>query len=469
MKNKKNIKSSTRPSPSKIILKTADEVDEFAENIINTVREPLLVLDDELRVIKASRSFYNFFKVKPEDTIGRLIYELGNHQWDIPKLRDLLEKILPEKTTFDNYEVEHYFSSIGRRIMLLNARQIKRGLGKEKIILLAFEDVTERRREERSLSEKSHITSEYLNILLDHAHAPIITWDSSLVIKRFNHEFEKLSGYNKSEVEDKRIEMLFPKNEIDSTLGLIKNNIGDENPEVIEINILTKDKEIKTVLWNSANISDEEGKNTIATIAQDITSRKRTEEALSISEIRYRHLFESAKDGILILDAETGRIIDVNPLMVELFGYSKELFVEKKIWEIGLFKDIAANKDHFLELQQKDYVRYDDLILESADGRKIHVEFVSNIYLVNNQKVIQCNIRDITKRSQTEDVLRQKTTLLEAQLNSSIDGILVVDNQGKKILQNQRTIDLWKIPQHIADNEDDHLQVQHVMQYDKKS
>ena len=324
IQKQEEIKSANNFPPLDIKLNAADDDNLFAENIINTVREPLLVLDDELRVIKASRSFYNFFKVNPEDTIGRLIYELGNHQWDIPKLRELLEKILPEKTTFDNYEVEHYFSSIGRRIMLLNARQIKRGLGKEKIILLAFEDVTERRREERSLSEKSRLTSEYLNILLDHAHAPIIIWDSSLVIKRFNHEFEKLSGYNKSEVEDKKIEMLFPKNEIDSTLELIKNNIGDENPEVIEINILTKDKEIRTVLWNSANISDEEGENTVATIAQDITSRKRTEEALSNSEIRYRRLFESAKDGILILDAETGMIIDVNPFLIDLLGYSKE-------------------------------------------------------------------------------------------------------------------------------------------------
>jgi len=82
---------------------------EFAENIINTVREPLLVLDKELRVVKASRSFYDFFKVNSDETIGTLIYDLGNHQWNIPKLRELLETILPQKTTFDNYEVEHNF------------------------------------------------------------------------------------------------------------------------------------------------------------------------------------------------------------------------------------------------------------------------------------------------------------------------------------------------------------------------
>ena len=99
---------------------------EYAQSIINTVREPLIVLDQDLKVVTASRSFYEFFKVKPEETVGQLIYDLGNNQWDIPKLRELLETILPQQTTFDNYEVEHDFSTIGRRIMLLNARQIQR-------------------------------------------------------------------------------------------------------------------------------------------------------------------------------------------------------------------------------------------------------------------------------------------------------------------------------------------------------
>ena len=134
-----------------IIKKTADEASEFAESVINTVREPLISLDQELRVVAVSRSFYEFFKVKPEETVGQLIYDLGNKQWDIPKLRELLETILPQKATFDNYEVEHDFTTIGRRIMLLNARQIQRVLGKDRIILLAIEDITERREIENGL------------------------------------------------------------------------------------------------------------------------------------------------------------------------------------------------------------------------------------------------------------------------------------------------------------------------------
>ena len=128
---------------------------EYSASIINTMREPLIVLDQDLRVISVSRSFYDVFKVKPEETVGQLIYDLGNKQWNIPKLRELLETILPQKATFDAYEVEHDFATIGRRIMLLNARQIQRALGKQRIILLAIEDITERREIEHGL-KKAH-------------------------------------------------------------------------------------------------------------------------------------------------------------------------------------------------------------------------------------------------------------------------------------------------------------------------
>jgi len=125
------------------------------EDIIETIREPLLILDQDLRVVTVSRSFYEVFKVKPEETVGQLIYDLGNKQWDIPRLRDLLEKILPENDSFDDYEVEHDFTTIGKRTMLLNARQIERRMGKERIILLAIEDITERKKIEDGL-EKTH-------------------------------------------------------------------------------------------------------------------------------------------------------------------------------------------------------------------------------------------------------------------------------------------------------------------------
>jgi PAS domain S-box-containing protein len=141
---------------------------------------------------------------------------------------------------------------------------------------------------------------------------------------------------------------------------------------------------------------------------RDITERKRAEEAQRASEIRYRRLFETAKDGILLLDAETGMITDVNPFLTELLGFPYEKLVGKAIWEIGLFKDIASNKNKFLELQRKEYVRYENLPLETANGRRIDVEFVSNVYTVDHKKVIQCNIRDITERKRAEREMEEK-------------------------------------------------------------
>ncbi len=413
------------------IKKSADEINEFTENIIDTVREPLLAIDKNLRVIKASHSFYKFFKVTAEETIGKLIYELGNHQWNIPKLKELLEEIIPEKNSFDNYEVEHNFSTIGKRVMLLNARQVKRAFGKEQIILLAIEDITERKGKEDSLKETHRATSEFLNILLNHLHTPIIVWDTAMLIKRFNRQFELLSGYSLAEVIDKKIDFLFPKDKIGSTLELLKNHL-DDKLEVAEIDILTKDNTIKTVLWNSSRILDEEGKNIIATISQDITTRKRTEDALILLETRYRRLFESAKDGILILDAETGKIVDVNPFLIDLLGYSKNQFIEKSIWELGTFHDIYENKDKFLELQQKEYIRYDDLPLVTSDGREIHVEFVSNVYLANNIKVIQCTIRDTTERTNIQNEIKFQAELI----NNVGQAVMATDLAGKVIYWN---------------------------------
>jgi len=133
----------------------SDDARGYAESIIETLREPLLVLDLDMRVLSANRSFYNTFKVTPTNTIGSRIHELGNHQWDIPRLRILLENILQENTEFNGFEVVHEFESIGRKVMLLNARRIYRNdIGTQRI-LLAIEDVTERRRLEEKLQSAS--------------------------------------------------------------------------------------------------------------------------------------------------------------------------------------------------------------------------------------------------------------------------------------------------------------------------
>ena len=249
----------------------------FAEGIVETVREPLVVLDADLRVRTANRSFYQTFGVTPGQTEGRLLFELGNRQWDIPRLRELLEEILPRDSHFNDFEVDHEFEGIGRRSMVLNARRLPPAGGRPGLILLAIEDATERRR---------------------------------------------------------------------------------------------------------------------------------AAEALALSEVRYRRLFETAQDGILLVDPDTRRVFDANPFLTDLLGYTRDELVGKELWEIGLFRDIESNKAAFRTLQEKGYIRYEDLPLRTQDGRGIEVEFVSNVYDVGDTRVIQCNIRDVTDRKRAEDALR---------------------------------------------------------------
>ncbi|MHB8987479.1 MAG: hybrid sensor histidine kinase/response regulator [Desulfobulbia bacterium] len=164
----------------------------------------------------------------------------------------------------------------------------------------------------------------------------------------------------------------------------------------------------------------------IARLEEALLEKEKAGEALQDSEKRYRRLFESAKDGILILDAETGKVVDVNPFLLQLLGYSYEALCGKHIWELGVFKDIAASKDAFQTLQDNEYIRYEDLPLETQEGQSIAVEFVSNVYLVDHRKVIQCNIRDITAQKRA----KAERARLMAAIDQVGEGIFVTDAQG---------------------------------------
>jgi PAS domain S-box-containing protein len=204
-----------------------------------------------------------------------------------------------------------------------------------------------------------------------------------------------------------------------------------------ELILIRKDGTHFPVELTSAIFHNSNGLEFTSMIIRDITQRKLAEEHLIASETNYRRLFESAMDGILILDAETGKIIDVNPFLIGLLGLSKEQFINKEIWEIGFLKDIAANKDKFLELRQKEYIRYEDLPLETFDGKMIYVEFVSNVYLVNNHKVIQCNIRDITEHKKAEELLTYERNLLLMLMDNTSDRIYFKDRESRFLKVNK--------------------------------
>jgi len=446
--------------------KSEDEALEYAENVINTVREPLIALDQYLRVVSVSRSFYEFFKVKPEETVGKLIYDLGNKQWDIPKLRELLETILPQKATFDNYEVEHDFATIGRRVMLLNARQIHRVLGKERIILLAIDDITERKKTEDTLQRLEEEYHSFMEKALSEQMALNDILRNTTVSR--DDLMKEVAARKKTEymlmVQMRQVQALYNLAEIIEREGISLNEFYQEladilpkswqYPEITGARIIIGESEFRTnnfveTEWRQSatikanglkagridiNYLEQKPKqdkgpflsaermllDAIAERVGRVIEHKQLEETFKDSELRYRRFFETARDGILILDEETGTVVNVNPIMVEMMGFSREEFLGKKIWELGFLKDIIANRDNFEELKRKKYITYENLPLETAAGQMKEVEFVSNVYEVGNHKVIQCNVRDITIRRRME-IEREKYTKELVEKNTELE------------------------------------------------
>jgi len=247
---------------------------EYAENIVETVREPLVVLNSELKVLTANQSFYDIFQVRPEETIGNFIYELGNRQWDIPKLRVLLEEILPHDSVFNGYEVEHDFIDVGRKTMLLNARQIFRKDIGSHIILLAMEDITERKQvaaalqiSEKKFSDIFHSVPSLINI-------------STLKEGRFlevNQTTLETLGYQREEMIGKSARELglwedeSQHAKVLATLqehGVIRNQ---------EVRLKVKNGPVLTGLF-SAKLIDINGAWRMLSIVRDISERKSAED-----------------------------------------------------------------------------------------------------------------------------------------------------------------------------------------------
>lgn len=172
-------------------------------------------------------------------------------------------------------------------------------------------------------------------------------------------------------------------------------------------------------------------------LSNRITESGEIEQTLRASEILYRRLFETAKDGIFILDAETGCITEANPYLIELLGYSRGELVGKRLWEIGPFIDAEASQGAFKELQVKEYICYEDLPLRAKDGRRVEVEFVSNVYTVGEKKVIQCNIREISQRKRAEEALRESEERYRELFENATDIIYTHDLAGHITSLNQ--------------------------------
>jgi PAS domain S-box-containing protein len=394
---------------------------DYCENIIATLREPFLVLDKNLRVMMANRSFYETFVVSPADTENEFIYDLGNRQWDIPRLRELLKEVLSNNHPIHDYEVEFDFETIGHKLMRLNARRVREPSHHSDLILLAIEDISKCRQAASALK----VSETRYRRLFEAAKDGILILDpDTRQITDANPFIAQLLGYTRDEMIGKEL----------FEIGLLKDEEASQEAfrELREKQFIRYDdlpleskkgrrREVEVV----ANLYAEDGHPVIQANIRDITERKQAAYNLEVSEARYRRLFETAQDAILILDGNTGKIFDANPFIKEMLGYSQEELVGKELWQIGLFRDQAESRAAFGELQAQGYIRYEDLPLETKQGQRIDVEFVSNVYQVDHRQVIQCNIRDITERSRLERQTHEQAEAL-AELHHRKDEFLAM-------------------------------------------
>jgi PAS domain S-box-containing protein len=415
---------------------------------VETIREPLLVLASDLSVLSANRSFYDTFKVTLKETTGNLIYNLGNGQWDIPGLRTLLEDILTKNNKFDNYEVEHVFSNIGHKIMVLNARRIiQKEIGSQ-MIILAIEDITERR-QLKSLLEGNE--AKYRE-LVQNANSIILKMDPEGKVTFFNEFAQMFFGYKEEEMLGRSVVgTIIPEtgsSGLDPDFMIKDIGINPEKYITNENENMRRNGERVWVAWTNKAIRDGNGKVIeILCIGNDITERRRLEILLSESEERYRRLFETASDGILLLEKREGNVTHANPAVAAMLGYSKEECIGKRLQDIGFSHDMGDFQEIMHTLDRSGIIYYDDVPIKTKVGQTFYVD----IYLVDRARLVQCNIRDITERKQAEEALRKserelksKTENLE-EVNSALNVLLKRVEDGRieleeKILSNIREL-----------------------------
>lgn len=381
----------------------------YAEKIISTLREPFVVLDTHLRIKSANRSFYQNFHVEKEETEGRFIYDLGNGQWNIPRLRTLLDEVLSNHHPVHDFDVEHDFPTIGKKIMLLNAQRIESLDGHSDLILLAIEDITDRKQVVAALRQ----SEQRQRSLLDSIPQKLFTAKPNGDVDYFNPQWTEFTGLPFEQIKGWGWKQFIYPEDLAETVRVWQHSIDTGERFDFEHRFRRADGEYRWHISRALPMRDELGRIVMWVGSNtDVHDIKLVEMALKDSEIRYRRLFETAKDGILILDTESGRITDANPFMSDLLGYSHEHFLGKELWEIGLFSDKSANEAAVRTLQDKGYIRYEHLPLETNRGLRVEVEVVANAYREDHHKVIQCNIRDITERSRLEKQMQEQAVAL---------------------------------------------------------
>src|SRR5215211_7807880 len=402
-----------------------EDIQNYAQNIVDTVREPLLILDTTLRLRSANRAFYQTFHVSPAETESRLIYELGNGQWDIPDLRTLLEDVVPKSSVFDDFELDHTFPAIGRRVMLLNARKLQAGHHGE-LLVLAMEDVTARKQAEEALLEAGALQSAIFNS----ANFSSIATDAKGVIQIFNVGAERMLGYTAADVTDKITpadisdpqEVVARAQALSIELGtpitpgfealVFKASRGIE--DIYELTYFRKDGSRFPALVSVTALRDPQGAIIgYLLIGTDNTARRLVEaeqrkldQRLRDQQFYTRSLIESNIDALMTTDP-SGVITDVNKQMEALTGCTRDELIGAP------FKSYFTDPDRAeagikLVLSERKVTDY-ELTACARDGKETVVSYNATTFHDRDRTLqgVFAAARDVTERKRYEQSLQQ--------------------------------------------------------------
>ena len=365
-----------------------------------------------------------------QELLGKKLWEIGPFQYAFTS-QDAFREL--QRKGYIRYEDLPLETKDGHRRdveFVSNVYQV----GDRKVIQCNVRDITERKRIELVLKASEDRSRR----AFDEGPVGMALADKQYHFLQANPAFCRMLGYTEQEIKKLTFKDITHPADLKASIENVQDlEKGTLSVYKTEKRYLTKKKD---VIWGALTLSTVHDQGiefqSFLVMIEDITQRKQGEEKILASEARYRRLFEAARDGILILDARTGVIEDVNPYLLEMLGFSLEQLRGEKIWELGFFKDIAANRAKFLKLQDKEYIRYDNLPLETAGGRRLDVEFVSNVYRVDGRKVIQCNIRDITERVHAVQALHESEERFRSIFENTTIGLYRTTPEGRILLAN---------------------------------